>query len=319
MGVEVQTLRLLLLAKRAGVGFNATISLGHQDILVTSNRLRDVFAAFDMQISEAEAVLMTTSSNRFCDELFARLGATQIDSVDASGFEEATILHDLNQPFPSHLVNRYSLAFDGGTLEHVFDLPRALRNFMELPSIGGHIIMVSPANNHMGHGFYQFSPELFYRVFSEENGYRLRALYLARLFSDSDWFRVMDPAIVQSRVGYNSTLSAFSLLAIARRVSLAPIFKNPPQQSDYVSEWKNRPNKTETGNRLSFFERAVNQETRQTHGFAKVKSLIKKAVPHRTKERLRAWRAWAEPNPKHFERCFSLAAEQRRLEHEGTE
>jgi hypothetical protein len=35
---------------------------------------------------------------------------------------------------------------------------------------------VTPANNQMGHGFYQFSPELFFRVFSQENGYLLRAL-----------------------------------------------------------------------------------------------------------------------------------------------
>ena len=38
-------------------------------------------------------------------------------------------------------------------------------------TVGGSIFVNTPANNMMGHGFYQFSPELMYRIFAEANGF----------------------------------------------------------------------------------------------------------------------------------------------------
>jgi hypothetical protein len=90
--------------------------------------------------------------------------------------------------------------FDGGTLEHVFNFPTTIAGCLSLPKVGGHHIMTSPANNQMGHGFYQFSPDLFYRVFSPENGYELRALFLAPTYSEGQWFAINDPAKVGARV-----------------------------------------------------------------------------------------------------------------------
>ena len=102
-----------------------------------------------------------------------------------------------------------------------------------LPKVGGHFIMTSPANNQMGHGFYQFSPDLFYRVFSEENGYQLRALFLVPTFSEGDWFKIKDPATVGARVGHNAAVEQLSIFALAQRTKLVPLFSHPPQQSDY--------------------------------------------------------------------------------------
>ena len=122
--------------------------------------------------------------DRFCEPMLEKLGAT-VDSVDANAFEGANIIHDLNRPMPVELQGRYDVVFDGGTLEHVFNFSTAMRGCLELPEVGGHFIMTSPANNQMGHGFYQFSPELFFRIFSEENGYELRAIFLVPTFSEA--------------------------------------------------------------------------------------------------------------------------------------
>ena len=55
---------------------------------------------------------------------------------------------------------------DSGSLEHVFNISQALRNCLEMVESGGHFISIGPANNAMGHGFYQFSPELYFRILS---------------------------------------------------------------------------------------------------------------------------------------------------------
>jgi hypothetical protein len=234
--------------------------------------------------------------------MLERLGAVVVDSVDASAFEGANIIHDLNQPMPTELQGRYDVVFDGGTLEHVFNFPSAVRGCLELPKVGGHFIMTSPANNQMGHGFYQFSPELFFRVLSAENGYQLKALLLVPTFSEGNWFKIRDPATVGDRVGHNAAATQLSIFAIAQRTRLVPLFLHPPQQSDYRTEWSNLPGKGKDANRLAFFDAAV---ARSAGGSGKLKNAIRKLAPQGVLLWWRAlrlaWRCQQPPDPAHFE------------------
>ncbi len=34
---------------------------------------------------------------------------------------------------------------DGGTLEHIFNVPVALKSYMEMVRVGGHLILVCPS------------------------------------------------------------------------------------------------------------------------------------------------------------------------------
>jgi hypothetical protein len=107
----------------------------------------------------------------YCEPLFMeRFGATNVDSVDTSDYEGATFIHDMNRPWG--VPKQYDTVFDGGCLEHIYNVPQALVNISNACKIGGQIIHILPANNYCGHGFYQFSPELFFSLYSERNGYR---------------------------------------------------------------------------------------------------------------------------------------------------
>jgi hypothetical protein len=44
--------------------------------------------------------------------LLELLGAQQVDSIDHSNFEGATLTHNLNEPVPDDLRGRYSLVWD---------------------------------------------------------------------------------------------------------------------------------------------------------------------------------------------------------------
>src|SRR5262249_50656134 len=103
-----------------------------------------------------------------------------VESIDFSNNEGATIVHDLGQPLPTDLHARFDLAVDGGTLEHVFNFPVAIANLMRLVKVGGIAYTNGPCNNLCGHGFYQFSPELMYRVFSASNGFEILFVRLAK-------------------------------------------------------------------------------------------------------------------------------------------
>ncbi len=89
----------------------------------------------------------------------------------------------------------------------------------------------------MGHGFYQISPELFFRVFSEENGFALRKLILFDSKTDAVFYQVNDPAVTGNRTGLVSKRPLL-LAALAQRIALKPIFARTPQQSDYAAQWE---------------------------------------------------------------------------------
>jgi len=171
----------------------------------------------------------------FAEDAFAALGAASVDSIDASAYQQATIVHDLNRPLPPELSQRFDVVFDGGTLEHVFDIGAALRNCMELVRPGGRFVSATIANNWCGHGFYQFSPELFYRALGAENGFSVVEMYMIDV-GGRRCYRVHDPATVGDRVELCNGEPIY-LLVHARRDAVREIFSAMPQQSDYVRDW----------------------------------------------------------------------------------
>ncbi len=107
---------------------------------------------------------------------------------------------------------------------------------MEMVAKGGHFLCVTPANNFMGHGFYQFSPELFFRVLCTENGFTVVSLILYEWHPGSTWFADQDPA----KLGRRATLvnsTATHLAVLARRTAIVPVLSSPPYQSDYLQMW----------------------------------------------------------------------------------
>ena len=104
-------------------------------------------------------------------------------------------------------------------------------------------MQVHAANNFMGHGFWQFSPELIFRAFSEANGYQVEAVLLHEVLPGAGWvcrndawYAVADPDKIKQRVEFCNSFSTY-ILTIARRVTDTEIFAQPPQQSDYIVAW----------------------------------------------------------------------------------
>jgi len=108
---------------------------------------------------------------------------------------------------------------------------------MRLVEPGGHYIAVLPCNNNMGHGFYQFSPELFYRILVPENGFDLEVMYFMQRSGKPTFWKVPDPNELGVRVEFHSEKSGY-LLLLARRIGDIPSSRLKAFQSDYVSAWE---------------------------------------------------------------------------------
>lgn len=102
--------------------------------------------------------------------LFAALGAELhcFDISDSRGFE---IVADLNHPLPEPVRGQYDIVYDGGTMEHCFNVPQVIANILALCRVGGYILHVNPLN-YFNHGFYSFHPT-FYHDFYTQSGNEL--------------------------------------------------------------------------------------------------------------------------------------------------
>jgi hypothetical protein len=240
MAIDSRIIKLLLWSKNLGAKFDRTATLGRQGLVCSPKILGELFAEFGLAHSEEQVkkcFVHEPCRDIYADEFIRSLGATDYVSVDRSGFEGANFLHDLNDPFPEKMRNRFDFVLDGGTLEHVFNYPAALKHSLELVKVGGHFLTIPPANGHMGHGFYQCSPELFFSVFTPQNGFAIKKIVLYESYrDDAQFYEVSSPAQLKGRVELSNS-PPVSLAILAQRIAEVPIFAQPPQQSDYVAAW----------------------------------------------------------------------------------
>jgi hypothetical protein len=81
------------------------------------------------------------------------------------------------------------------------------------------------------------SPELFFSLYSEKNGYRDTEVILAKLLNKRNWYKVHAP----SNGGRVCVLSSEELYLLVRSVKVAAhTSQEDVQQSDYVVEWEQR-------------------------------------------------------------------------------
>ncbi len=223
MGIDIHALNFLRYVENKQ-SFGDTITVGRQGLHVSESVVRQLIGADS-----------SFRADVFCEKLLTEyFGAKVVESVDNNAYEGATHIHDMNEPLPKSLTKQFDTVIDGGCLEHLFNVPQALKNCSLLCKPNGQIVHILPANNFCGHGFWQFSPELFFSLYSKENGYHQTEVFVADLTRTKHWYQVQQPK-EGKRV---NILSSSSLYVLVRTVLPTGSFTHSNiQQSDYVYEW----------------------------------------------------------------------------------
>lgn len=157
---------------------NVDVTPAFIETLVGPEALR---LAMENQASKRASTSMAHNLDESSESIFFRaLGFDGDESLDVSNAEQPTHCFDLNKAdLPETLRHRYDTIYNNGTLEHIFDVPQVLRHVHEMLKTNGVVIHVLPVNNHMDHGFYQFSPILMLDYYAV-NGYEILESRLCR-------------------------------------------------------------------------------------------------------------------------------------------
>ena len=222
MGIGYHGLQLLrFAAKHSQFGRVATI--GRQGLFLDGAEVRNL-----MGLRE------DYDHGKYCDSLLLRhFGADCVDAWDYSDYEGANHITDMNKPLKD-IQSPYDTVIDAGSLEHVYNAPQGLLNVSELCRDGGQILHILPANNFCGHGFWQFSPEVFFSLYSESNGYLATRVFLASEYRTDIWYEVAKP-----NDGQRANVISFTpVFVLCRTMKVRKPCHENVQQSDYVHVWQ---------------------------------------------------------------------------------
>jgi len=237
MGICINEAKLILKLKRYNHELGDVVTLGRQYLFLKDDEIRVTLSSAGINSNSIESFLKT--DHKYCEHYLELLGAKKVDSIDASNYENAKIIQNMNFPISSEHKGKYDTFIESGTFEHIFNFPIAVKNCMELVKPNGYYMSVNPANNFFGHGFYQFSPEIYFRIFSEENGFLIKQVILYWDNGKGEFYELKDPKSISNRITLINSKPLF-LAVIAQRISEVEPFTKFPNQSDYSDlVWNN--------------------------------------------------------------------------------
>ena len=241
MGITNSDAAFLARARKAGVQFGNVLTIGHLECYVNKMDCARLADYLNVHV-DSGAISAETYANRFLSEV---LGADKVLSMDVSDFEGCDIVHDLNEAIDEELHGRFDTVIDGGCLEHIFNVPMAMENYMRLVRPGGRLFIFTTANNHSGHGFYQLGPTFFYGALQEQYGYKVEDMVLdehpfpsAEMGRKHRFYAVAPRETIKGRISFVSRRPVV-IMVHAQRTGEITGLDSFPIQNSYLEAHKN--------------------------------------------------------------------------------
>lgn len=187
MGIGLHSLDVLLQEAKSRPFSGSVLSIGVMDIHFGLDYLEREAERHGVALQSPADVTPAAKpslAERGCisdKTFFQAMGFSEIVRLDVSSYEDADEIFDLNSTStPEGLRERFDVVYNGGTLEHVFNVPEALKNLHKMTACGGRIIHNCPVSNAIDHGFYCFSPS-FFSDYYDANAYDINSIYVTRI------------------------------------------------------------------------------------------------------------------------------------------
>jgi SAM-dependent methyltransferase len=252
MGLDLFAVDLFVRQFPHGNDRRRLVTLGRQDCYFTAveaQRLLSRHGIAAMPVSEDPTPADTfawmspahrAETKRFiaAERLFELMGFHRgnIDSLDYSDFEGASIIADLNLPVDRTHWGAFDIVFDSGTIEHVFSTRDSFQNILRMCRVGGFIVHLTPTDM-INHGLYNFNPGLFDDVYTVNGCERIdSALIAAALHNDrkrSAYYLRFEPRDVKTAMQPYYNLMTW---CVFRKVTEGEFVM--PYQGAYRSLWQ---------------------------------------------------------------------------------
>jgi len=174
------------------------LALGKQTIGITLSKALEIFQEQDCEVNpnfnlddiKSDSVTRMRLNNLMDDESFFRLfGDVNYQTMDVSDYEQASIIHNLNDPIPQNLEESFDFIIDGGTFDHLFDLKTSFANVVKLLKPKGRVFQWNAASNYSNAGYLSFSADFFYDYYALNNFSDCQTFFAQSYFLGAqNWF-----------------------------------------------------------------------------------------------------------------------------------
>jgi len=190
MGLTAHNIKYILKVARDHKIKGPVCTLGNQDIYATDKDIVKWVKEFNLPLKVPTTIIRSSSralptiNKEAADYIHAKtffeflgIPKDQYYDIDKFDFDQPAIVADLQDPIEERFHDFFNLIIDGATVEHIFDVKAVLSNLVRMTKVGGYVLHLSPAQNYLNHGFYQFSPTLFYDFYTA-NGFEIVEAYI---------------------------------------------------------------------------------------------------------------------------------------------
>jgi hypothetical protein len=140
-------------------------------------------------IGRQELHFPTSQNTRFADNfLIKKFNLKKLISFDINKLEGASEIKDFDNPI--NYKEKFDIFFDGGSLQHIFNIPQALKNIIKMTKLNGTIIHTVTFDGFQGFGLYQLSPEIFLNLYNKNNGFKNTKIYLTENLNNKFWYKI---------------------------------------------------------------------------------------------------------------------------------
>ncbi len=188
MGILKSDIELICKQKKITKGLfkGKTLVIGQQSIYANEFECKKIILKHNIKFTDNFKHEKKTNIQSFINEnadninssfFFTLLGSNNVDHLDVSKYENANIILDLNKKVPNKYKNKFDNIVDFGTIEHVYNTPNLLFNYINMLKKNGFLVILTRSSNSIDHGFFSFSPTFFHDFFPI-NGFKILNTYL---------------------------------------------------------------------------------------------------------------------------------------------
>lgn len=177
MGIPTPLVELLLFESKDEPLGEKALSLGKQTVICHEKQLKQLaerqqFALRDTTYTYDKS---TVTSQQNTDQAYIEdtafwdaIGVGQLDVMDVSDYEGATIVADLCEPVEASLYGKYDFIYNGSVLDNIFDPVTALVNTSQMLAPGGTVVHIE-MSSHLCFEYISYSPDWFYDYYAVNN------------------------------------------------------------------------------------------------------------------------------------------------------
>ena len=177
MGIVLNTAYLIMQEGLRRPFHGKILQMGKQDVYLSWDVLQNLAKHLNYPLRPLMDSEIQLNKKDWCipmkmitdTSFFHALGFAEVLSMDYSSAEGADYIWDVNNLVPGEHHEKYDVVFDGGTCEHVFNVPNFLLNVCLMATVEGRIIHDSPTSALIDHGFYSIQPTLYHDFYGANN------------------------------------------------------------------------------------------------------------------------------------------------------